>query len=84
MKGRHIGCGFDSELSLSVGSVHVLPVAAWVLSGYSGFLPLSEDMLVRLTGNTKLFVGVGAHCCFSLYVGSAMCCPTVLYPTPQP
>lgn len=29
---------------LSVCSLHVLPVAAWVLSGYSGFLPSSKDM----------------------------------------
>jgi len=34
--------------SLSVWSLHVLPVYAWVLSGYSGFLPPSKNMHVRL------------------------------------
>uniref|UniRef100_A0A669DXQ5 Adhesion G protein-coupled receptor E8 n=1 Tax=Oreochromis niloticus TaxID=8128 RepID=A0A669DXQ5_ORENI len=33
-----------SGRGLSVWSLHVLPVFAWVLSGYSGFLPLSKDM----------------------------------------
>lgn len=33
--------GFNSNL-------HVLPVAAWVPSGYSGFLPQSNNMHVRL------------------------------------
>jgi len=31
-----------SKRSLSVWSLHVLPVYAWVLSGYSGFLPLPQ------------------------------------------
>ena len=39
--------------SLSVWSLHVLPVYAWVLSGYSGFLPLSKNMHVRLIGDSK-------------------------------
>ena len=33
---------------LSVWSLHVLPVYAWVLSGYSGFLPPSKNIHVRL------------------------------------
>ena len=37
------GPGFDSWLgSLSVRSLHILPVSAWVSSGCSGFLPQSE------------------------------------------
>jgi len=38
---------------LSVWSLDVLPVYAWVLSGYSGFLPPSKNMHVRLTGVSK-------------------------------
>ena len=42
------GPGFDSRLrSLSVWSLHILPVSAWVSSGCSGFLPQSKDVLVR-------------------------------------
>ena len=43
---------------LSVWSLHVLSVYAWVLSGFSGFLPLSKHMHVRLIGNSKLSLGV--------------------------
>jgi len=32
----------------SVWSLHVLPVAAWVPSEFSGFLPQSKDMQLRL------------------------------------
>ena len=39
---------------LSVWSLHVLPVYAWVLSGYSGFLPPSKNMHVRLIGDSKV------------------------------
>jgi len=31
--------------ALSVWSLHVLPVYVWVLSGYSGFLPLSRRLV---------------------------------------
>lgn len=34
------------------------PVLVWFLSGCSGFLPQSKDMLVRLSGNSKLAKGV--------------------------
>merc|ERR1712035_272647 len=59
---------------LSVRSLHVLPVPAWVLSGYSGFLPQSKDMHVRLIGNSKLSVGVNVRLngCSSLCVGPAI------------
>ena len=35
-------------------SLHVLPMCAWVLSRYSGFLPPSKSMHVRLIGDSKL------------------------------
>lgn len=47
-------------LGLSVWSFLVLPVPAWVLSGYCGCLPQSEDMQIRLTGNSKLPLGAKA------------------------
>ena len=43
---------------LSVWSLHVLPVYAWVLSGYSGFLPPSENRHDMLIGASKLILGV--------------------------
>jgi len=43
------GPRFDSRLgSLSVWSLHVLPVSAWVSSGCSSFLPHSKNVRVRL------------------------------------
>ena len=39
-------------------SLHVLPVYAWVLSGYPGLLPPSKNMHVRLIGVSKLSLGV--------------------------
>jgi len=39
---------------LSVWSLHVLPVNVWVLSGYSGFLPPTKNMHVRLTGDSEI------------------------------
>ena len=50
------GPGFDSWLgSLSVWSLHVLPVSVWVSSGCSGFLPQSKDVRV---GHAKLPLSV--------------------------
>ena len=37
----------------SVWSLYILPVYVWVLSGYSGFLPLSKNMHVQLIGDSK-------------------------------
>ena len=37
--------------TVQILSLHVLPVSSWVLSGYSGFLPPTQDMHVRLTGD---------------------------------
>ena len=43
------GPGIDSRLgSLSVWSLHILAVSAWVSSGCSGFLPQSKDVQVRV------------------------------------
>ena len=51
---QHQGPGFDSQLgSLSVQSLHVLPVSAWVSSRSSNFLPQSKDVLVRCIGRAK-------------------------------
>ena len=51
--------GFNSGLgSLSVWSLHILPVSAWVSSGCSGFLPQSKDVRVRLIGHDKLPLSV--------------------------
>ena len=35
---------------------------AWVLSGYSGFLPPSKNMHVRLIGDSKLSLGCERVC----------------------
>jgi len=49
------GPGFDSRLEyLSVWSLHILPVSAWVSSGCSGCLPQSNDVRVRLICHAKL------------------------------
>ena len=57
--------GPNPSRGLSVWSLHVLPVYAWVLSGYSGFLPTSKNMYVRLIGDSKLslVVSVSVHDC---------------------
>ena len=49
------GYGFNSGLgSLSVWSLHVLPMSGWVSSGCSGFLPQSKDAQVKWTGHAKI------------------------------
>ena len=35
---------------------------AWVLSGYSGFLPPSNNMHVRLTGDSKIVLRSECEC----------------------
>jgi len=51
--------GFNSRLgSLSVRSLHILPMSAWVSSGCTGFLPHSRDVRVRLIGHNKLSLSV--------------------------
>ena len=53
------GPRFNSGLgSLSVWSLHILLVSAWVSSGCSGFLPQSKDERVRLIGYAKLPLSV--------------------------
>jgi len=52
---QHQGTKFDSRLgSLSVWRLHILPVSAWVSSGYSGFLPELKDVWVRSIGHAKI------------------------------
>ncbi|MEQ2244972.1 hypothetical protein ILYODFUR_022712 [Ilyodon furcidens] len=62
--------------SLSAWSLHVLPMHAWVLTGYSGFLPQSKNMTVRLIGLSKLPIGVNecVHGCLSCM---SLCCPAM-------
>jgi len=48
------GYWFRSWLVLFVWSLHVLPMYAWVLSGYSGFLPLPKNKHFGLTGDSEL------------------------------
>uniref|UniRef100_A0A3P9PCQ4 Phospholipid phosphatase-related protein type 5 n=1 Tax=Poecilia reticulata TaxID=8081 RepID=A0A3P9PCQ4_POERE len=43
---------------LSAWSLHVLPVHAWVFSGYSSFLPQSKNMTVRFIGLSKFSLSV--------------------------
>ena len=49
---------YESRLSLSVWSLHVFPVFAWVLSGYSGLPPPPKNMHVRFVGDSKSSLGV--------------------------
>lgn len=44
-------------------SLPVLPLSVWVLSGFSGLLPQTKDVRVRLIGNSKLAVDVRAKGC---------------------
>ena len=46
--------------------LHVLPVYAWVLPGFSGFLPPPRNMHVRLTADCELSRGVSVDGCVSL------------------
>jgi len=46
--------GLNLSWGLSVWSVNDLIVYAWVLSGYSGFLPAFKNMHVRLIEDSKL------------------------------
>uniref|UniRef100_A0A7N8WPR4 Acetyltransferase component of pyruvate dehydrogenase complex n=1 Tax=Mastacembelus armatus TaxID=205130 RepID=A0A7N8WPR4_9TELE len=50
--------GLKLVRGLSVWSLHALPVLVWVFSRYSGFLPQSKNMYVRLIGDSKLPIGV--------------------------
>jgi len=51
-------------------SFHVLPVYAWALSRYSGFLPPPKNLHVRLIGDSKFPLGVSVSVdgCLSLDV----------------
>ena len=53
------GPGFNSRLgSLSMWSLHILPMSVWVSSGCSGFLPQPKDVRVRLIVHAKLPLNV--------------------------
>jgi len=53
--------GSNPGWGLSVWSLHVLPVYAWVRSAYSGFLPPLKNMHVKLIDNSKLTLGVSVR-----------------------
>ncbi|MEQ2222630.1 hypothetical protein ILYODFUR_028305 [Ilyodon furcidens] len=61
---------------LSAWSLHVLPMHAWVLTGYSGFLPQSKNMTAWLVGLSKLALGVNGyvHGCLSCM---SLRCPVI-------
>ena len=65
--------GLNLSKDFSVWNLHVLPMLAWVSSEYSGFLPQSKDMHVRLIGgsNLPIEVLVSMHGCLSM-CGPAM------------
>ena len=67
------GSWFKPWKGLSVCGLHVLPVPVWVSFEYSGFLPQSKDMHVRLIGGSKFPIGmiVGVYGCLST-CGTAM------------
>ena len=50
--------GLNPGWGLSVWSLHVLPVYAWVLSRYSGVLPPLKNVHVRFIFYSKLTLGV--------------------------
>ena len=56
--------GTDLSSSLHMQK-SVLLVYVWVPSGYSGFLPPSKNMHVRLIGVSKLSLGVSVEGCVS-------------------
>ena len=62
------GSRFNSQLGPFCVEFACSPVYAWVLSGYSGFLPPSKNMHVRLIGVSELSLGVSVsvHGCFCL------------------
>ena len=56
---QHQGPGCDSQLgSLSVRSLHVLPVSAWVSSGAPVSSHSPKGVLVRWIGHAKLSLSV--------------------------
>ena len=60
--------GSNPGWGLSVWSLYVLPMYAWVLTGYSGFLPPPQNMHVRLIGD---YIDPRSECVWSL-CGSVM------------
>jgi len=53
-----------TEMAFNIFNMKIrLNVFVWVLSGYPGFLPPSKDLHVRLTGVSKLSLGVNVSVC---------------------
>jgi len=63
--------GSNPGWGLSVWSLHVLPLYVWVLSG---LLPPPKNMYVKLSGDSKLSLGVSVSVdgCVSRLCGPAM------------
>ena len=59
---KRVVTGSTPSWGLSVWSLHFLPVNARVLSGYSGFLPLSKNMHVRVIGVSKIVLKSECEC----------------------
>jgi len=67
---QHLGPRLDSWLwSLSVWSLHILPVSARGSFGCSGFLPQSKDVWVRLNGYAKLTLRAEFYQCVTPVFG---------------
>jgi len=64
--------GLNLGRDLFVWSLHVAPIDVWILFRYSGFLPTSKNIHVRLIGHSKLALSVSVYGCLS-YV--SLCWP---------
>lgn len=51
-----LGLNPPANCSLSMWGLHVLFMPVLISSGCPGILPLSKDLLIRLTGYTKLTI----------------------------
>jgi len=71
--------GSTPTWGLSVWVLHLLPVYVWVLSGYSGFLPLSKNMYARLIGVSEIVVRSECDCVSRL----SLCGPVMDWRTVQ-
>lgn len=64
------GCLMARSFLVRLYCLLVFPVHMLVLPTYSGFLPQSKDVRVRLIGDSKLIVGMNG--CVSLCAGLRM------------
>ena len=69
--------GLIPAWGLSVWSLHVLSVYAWLLSGYSGFLPPSKNMHIRLIGVSKIVLRSECECVCGCLSRLSLCGPVM-------